>query len=592
MSWTVSVIVVCALLAIFTGWLEYKRTDRSRLFWRILALLMAIIALACIALPIAYTGETHATGDAVLLTENYNIDSLNQGSYKTIFTMDKDIKKSYPKAVLLSGVADINTLNPAVKQLYVLGYGLDNTELEQLTVPVIYNAPVIPPGVIAVNWQQQLKTGELLSVQGRYNNTTSKPVKLVLKGLNTSLDSVDIAAGKISDFELTATPKIAGRISYNLFAIDGKDTLEKDPIPVITEAAKTIKVLMLSASPDFESKFLKNWLSENGYAVAARASISRDKTSQDFVNMDKQPLDHLTSALLNKFDVVIGDLSALKSLSPAENSALKQEVEQNGLGVIIRADSSGKAVSWLDNDFKVNTPSSKSLSVPLIIQGQKSKTSPLIIDPSYITDRGSIQNLVFDGQNHVLAGNSLSGEGKLVFTTLRNTYTWELAGSSKDYSALWSLLISKSARKQTPVVGWSIRNGIATVNEPVSLQLQSGTLPTSIAIDNANVSPEQNASIPYEWNISYWPSKFGWHQTAMPGNGPSWWYAYQKNDWKVIKNLKKIADTKKYSDNRGIIATGEKQTDTKARIEVPKAFFYILLLLACTFLWVERKLTI
>lgn len=586
------IIIICLVLAVFTGWLEYRRADRSRLLWRILALLVAIIALACIALPIAYTGKTYATGDAVLLTENYNTDSLNHSGYQMIFTLDKDIKKSYPKAVLLSGAADINTFNPAIKQLHIAGYGLDNAELEQLTVPVIYIAPAVPQGVIAINWQQQLKTGDLLQIQGKYNNLSSKTIKLVLKGLNTSLDSVAIAAGKVSDFELNATPKITGRVSYALLAIVGKDTLEKEPIPVMVEAAKTIKVLMLSASPDFESKFLKNWLSENGYAIAARTSISTDKVSQDFVNMDKQPLDHLTPALLNKFDVVIGDLSTLKSLSPVENAALKREVEQNGLGVIIRADSSGKAASWLDNDFRVNSPSSKPLSVPLIIQGQKGKTSPLTIDPSYLTDRGSIQNLVFDGQNHVLAGNGLSGEGKLVFTTLRNTYTWELAGSGKDYSALWSLLISKAARKAPPVIGWSIQNGIATVNERVSLQLQSGTLPASISIDNANVSPEQSASIPYEWNISYWPSKFGWHQTSMPGNGPSWWYAYQKNDWKGIKNLKKMADTKKYSDNRGVITTGGKQTDTKARIEVPKALFYILLLLACTFLWVEHKLTV
>jgi hypothetical protein len=42
---------------------------------------------------------------------------------------------------------------------------------------------------------------------------------------------------------------------------------------------------MLSASPDFESKFLKNWLSENGYAVALRSAISKDKFNSEYINI-------------------------------------------------------------------------------------------------------------------------------------------------------------------------------------------------------------------------------------------------------------------------------------------------------------------
>jgi len=594
MSWTLTVVVVCLLLAALTGWLEYKRAHRNRLTWRILVLFVALAALACIALPLTYHGKIQTLGDndAVLLTENYNADSINHGGYKMIFTPDKDVKRTYPKAILLSGINDINNSYPAVKQLHILGYGLDDADLKQLNIPVTFTPPAIPAGIQSINWQQQLKTGDQLQVQGRYNNTSSKTIKLVLKGLNTSLDSTNAVANKVSDFELTATPKITGQAACTLLAINGKDTLEKETIPISIEAAKPVKVLILSASPDFESKFLKDWLSQNGYAIAAMASISKDKTSQDFVNMEKQPLDNLSTALLNKFDVIISDLSALKSLSAAENAALKQQVEQNGLGIIIRADSAGKSASWLDDSFRVNAISSKTVSVPLLIQGQKGKTAPLTIDPSYITDRGNIQNLVFDTQNHLLASTGLSGEGKLVFTMLRNTYTWQLAGDSKDYTALWSLLISKAARKLPTVSGWSVADGIATVNEPLVLQLQSGTNPAAISINNAIVSPAQNAAIAYNWNVTYWPSKFGWHQTIMPDNVPAWWYVYQKNDWKSIKNLKKIADTKKYSDNRGIIATTGKQTGAGARIEVPKAIFYIILLAACTFLWVEHRLTI
>ncbi|MDB5111945.1 MAG: hypothetical protein JWR67_3059 [Mucilaginibacter sp.] len=590
MSWTISVIIICLLLLTFTIWLEYRRDNRSRLAWRIIAILIAVAALACIALPITYQGKAKISKDtdAVLLTEDYDTDSISTG-YKIIFTIDKEIKRAYPKATLLTGIQDIPTAYPNVKQLHIVGYGLEKAELQQINIPVTYTPPAAPQNILAANWQQNLKAGDLLQVQGKFNNTSSKTVKLILRGLNTSLDSLNIPTGKITDFELTTTPKITGRAAYTLLALIGKDTIEKENIPVAVEPAKPVKVLMLSASPDFESKFLKNWLSQNGYVIAARATITKDKISQDFVNMEKQSLAQLSPALLNKFDVVVGDLSTLKALSAPESAALKQQV-QNGLGIIIRADSSGKETSWLQNDFRVSTVSSKTLSVPLLLQGQKRKTLPINIEPSYISDRNNIQNLVFDPQNHILASSTLSGEGKLVFTTLHTTYTWVLAGSGKDYTALWSLLISKAARKTQPVSNWTTESAIAAVDEPVILQLQSSTAPGKLIMNHSIVGAEQNPFIAYEWNATYWPQNSGWQITKNGAGAPSWWYSYQKNSWAGIKNFKKITETKNYLDNVSKFQTVTKQIQQSASIEVPKMYFYLLLLASCTFLWVERKL--
>jgi hypothetical protein len=153
-------------------------------------------------------------------------------------------------------------------------------------------------------------------------------------------------------------------------------------------------------------------------------------------------------------------------------------------------------------------------------------------------------------------------------------------------------LINKAARKSPPIGGWSINDGIATINEPAVLQFQNGTLPTPISINNEIISPTQSSTTPYNWNINYWPSKIGWNQAVSSNAGASWLFVYQKSDWKGIKNLKKMADTKNYSYNRGIISSVSKQIQAKASIEVSKTFFYIILLLACIFLWVERKLSI
>jgi hypothetical protein len=65
-------------------------------------------------------------------------------------------------------------------------------------------------------------------------------------------------------------------------------------IPVFVESQATLKVLILSSSPDFENKFLKNWLFENQYVCAVRSAISKNKFSTEFLNSTKINLDQIT----------------------------------------------------------------------------------------------------------------------------------------------------------------------------------------------------------------------------------------------------------------------------------------------------------
>ncbi|MDB4918040.1 hypothetical protein [Mucilaginibacter sp.] len=595
MAWKLTVVIICVLLSIVTVWLEYRRSNRSRLVWRITFLLLAIVSLACLTLPVTYQSKNDVPEweDAILLTPGFNIDSLSSTGRKLIFTTDKAVLKTYPKAVFLNTIQNLNTLYPAVKRLLILGYGLDNDdELQHLNnIPVTFHAPPVPNGIVAINWQKQLKSGELLQVQGKFNNTSTQPIKLIFKGLNTPLDSVNILAGKITDFELTTVPKTLGNVAYNLLALAGKDTIENENVPVIIEYPQQAKVLILTSSPDFETRFLKNWLGQNGYAVATRETISKGKVTEDFVNIEKQSLEHLSAALLNKFDLVIGDLSTLKTLNSSENLTLRQQISQNGLGIIIRSDSLSKDASWLQNNFRVNTYASKiQLTVPLIIQNQRSKTAPLNIDPTYIIGNNNLQNLVFDLQNHILVSSAINGTGKLIFTTLPNTYTWQLNGNTRDYAALWSTLINKAARRLPSEQNFAATSVIPSVEMPVQLQVQSGLLPTQLSVNNISLAPTQNSVIPYKWKFDYWPQSFGWQRTILNSKISYLWYYYQKNEWELLKNLVKSEKTRKYLEKSAKYLSVTKQIQNFAIVNVPKMYFYSILIAACAFLWIERKL--
>ncbi len=58
MNWTILVLLICLLLAVFVLWKEVIRVNKARLLWRIVASVFAVIAIACFALPIGYEGQT------------------------------------------------------------------------------------------------------------------------------------------------------------------------------------------------------------------------------------------------------------------------------------------------------------------------------------------------------------------------------------------------------------------------------------------------------------------------------------------------------------------------------------------------------
>lgn len=588
MNWTVIVLVICCLLAAFAVWKEYKRAARAYLVLRIAACLLSIIALACIVLPVSYTKDTTGFDNhsVILLTKGFEPDSLKSYKNNKLYTADKAIKKAYPKANLIR-LDELKNDSPAITQLQVFGYGLSENELSFLNyIPVVFHPASSPGGITSINWNRKLNAGETLKVQGKYKNDRSQPVKLLLRGLNTQLDTITIAPKSYIDFELNTVPKNEGRVVYNLETIAGKDTISNESLPVEIEPVKPLKVLVLSASPDFETRFLKNWLSENGFSVAVRSAISKDKFSSEYVNMQPLPVERLNAALLDKFDLVIGDLSVLKT----ESALLKQQVTQKGLGVIIRADSITKTASWLQNDFPVERLNTKEPPmVNLFIKDRKVKSAGLKLDPIFLRIQPGTQPLIRDVQNRIVANSSLAGEGRLVFTTVNNTFNWVLAGDKDDYEAFWSLLISNAARKSPVTEEWSVVNQLPVLNEPVSLQLATSVSPGQILVDRTAVAPLQNSAVAFEWGSTYWPSFTGWHSIKQNNGQVAWWYVFNEDEWQGVRASKKIASTQQYTETYTANTSVTKPIHQKLRIEVPKIYFYLLLLMACTFLWVEGK---
>jgi hypothetical protein len=576
-NWIYIVYALCLFMAVLFVWMEYRRAGKRFLLLRIAAVFIAVAALACIILPIKYNSVVakNSGRQTTLLTAGFDADSLPNGVDTAMVTMDGSVKKAYPKVKLMSGLDEISKAGP----LHIYGEGLTQDELMQLdTLPVTFHAAKTPDGVSAVSWSNRLKAGEALHVQGGYNNTLAQKIKLVLTGLNTGLDSVTLPPNAQSTFELSAIPKATGKMVFILKA----DTALLGSLPVQVEAVKPLKILMLTASPDFESKFLKNWLTENGYSVALRSAISKGKFNSEYINISQFNLDKLSAQTLAQFDVVIGDLSVLSSLSSIESNVLKQAVANKGMGLIVRADSAGKA-SWLQRQFPVDRASGKEPAPSsLTINGNKSGSDKLFYGSGHIIYRDGTQPLV-KTKERVLAGSALYGSGRIVFTTLNNTFSWMLGGNKKDYTALWATLINKAARRNEEPENDIQFSSLPVAKQPVILQVSQGNA-SPIIINNELMAPAQSPAVPFEWVVTYRPSSAGWKNLKQGS-----WFAYSQNDWKSLRSAEKISATKKYAALHPNSQIVTKQIQQKVWIDIPKLYFYILLLAACTFLWIETK---
>src|SRR5476651_741921 len=109
MTWNVIVAIIGLALLVLLVWKEVRRISKSNLVLRVIAVVMAVAALACIAIPLTYqTGQTVSDKhEAVLLTDGFNTDSLKKHPDVPVFTTSSQIKKEYPTSVLLNTLTEI-----------------------------------------------------------------------------------------------------------------------------------------------------------------------------------------------------------------------------------------------------------------------------------------------------------------------------------------------------------------------------------------------------------------------------------------------------------------------------------------------------
>lgn len=421
------------------------------------------------------------------------------------------------------------------------------TDEKPLATPTVEN--VLPPyGITSCNWPLQVTAGGELEVNGIYHNRNGKKLKLLLSGFDTPMDSTVLEGKGPQSFSLRTRPAHKGRALYRITVLEGQHVLEQEPLPVEVLPGEKLQVLLLSSSPDFEDRFLADWLAQQSYPVASRSLISRNQYATRFLNLPQQPLD------MSKFDVIIADAAAML---PAERLQVNRRVEEDGAGLLIKQDSTGLHPQ----------------PVKLQVLGEERYIDPLPLDPATHLTAAGMLPLVKDSAGHTYTAIKLQGMGRVVHTAIHNTYTWQLNGHSAAYEQYWSALLQQLARKNRQQERWRFTPAITRVNEPLSVQLQTPFAGgPKIVQSDVILAPGASPVQPNTWLAACWPSEKGWVQFKTE-HSDRWVYVFGQDDWKHTYHAN-VLNTQEISEKRSMI----------------KWWLIIPLLFSLVFLWVERKL--
>ena len=585
-------IISAAAFFIFLFYKEIKRVNRDRLFLRLFAVLAAVSALVLLIFPIKYKVQGNTKSyELNLLTRGMDFSQLKDSTY---FTTDSSVLRSAGIKHLkyIPDLAYYLQVHQEISHLKVKGFGLSSEELKGLKNYAFDFQPAPSlEGIISCSWPRSLKQTALLDIQGVYNNTGEKPVKLLLQGLGLKLDSIVVSGHTQQNFSLKSPARQLGRTVYSLIAFRGTDTLQQEPIPFQVTALPKLKLLILSSFPDFEYKFLKNWLYENKYQVVYRTRISKDKFSVDELNTSAVNAEVLNTTLLDKFDLVIADDEELSRLDPGTVSSLRMAVSK-GLGLLVRMNDS-KALSVFTKKFKFyKTTDSGAKSLKPAFTGE-APMHPIPGSPGfYIQAQAGEQPLVKDENERVILSSALYGNGKLGVSTVAATYNWTLSGEQSDYAKFWSGAISKLVRKDEGTSDWNIIPVLPVTGQQSTIvyQTKSTSVIPELIIDQKKLSSTQHLALPFVWKAVFWAEHLGWNELKIDNTAPDYFFVYSNEDWIAFKEQQRLLENLSYVKKSDLNVKTEGIRSEKMEKEVSSWWFFALFLISVAYIWFETKL--
>ena len=574
------------------------RRPRQRQRWvRAGAGAVAAGALWLIAFPPMHRlAAAHA--EAILLTGGYQPDTLRLllrrlGAGTPVWRYGAAAPPT--KARPLSSLLDLAEQRPALHRLHIVGQGLSESELRVLgSMPVQQHPPMAFTGFRTAFWKQKLALGEVLHVEGTVASPGgSKPAWVYLRAAGTVRDSVRLPAGT-GAFLLRYQPKTTGLALYELLLRRAGQPQVVEPVPVEVTPSPLPAVLLLTATPSFEFKFLKNYLAEAHYPVALRITISRGLVQTDFVNQPAVALNTLTPALLTHYSILIADAPTLTGLSGAEVRTLQSAISTGRLGLIVLANGTGlPRATPARTDFAV-LPRAAAQAVPQGLTWPDAPAEARAAIPAQLRPAPALHPLVTGPGQALVAASRRFGLGFVVVSVVPETFQWALQDRTPVYASFWNWLLTAATPPAQPAATWHATPRWPRPHQPLTLHLAAAlpeAQPTVGALAGGpavRLALRQDTRLP-EWSTAqFWPAAAGWHQVHGPGRTTHSFYVFPATAWQGPE-LQERQQAMEMRASTAVAALGPQAIDA-VQVPWPAAWFFGLFLLAAGYLWLEEKL--
>ncbi len=569
---SITIIIVVALpFFLFFVYKEFQRKQKFLVF-RIVALTLMVMSMLGLLFRPTYKEEKNSEA-IILLTKGYQpskVDSIVKTSPKLKIIRTKEASPYSNSSILNSWHELINE-----NIFCVIGEGVPSHALELLHhkpfqfIPSSTAAGVtklIVPNTINVNVQTQ--------IQGTFNAIVKTKLKLI--GPDGVKDSIVLDRGKVP-FSLTFTPKQPGKFIYSFVTETGSTFTERLPIEVLPE--KQLRILFIQKFPTAEVRFLKNFLSEKNHQAVLRYQTSKSNFSYEYANTTRTRINNLHSDLLASFDLLFIDQKSYDELSLVEKTDLEKSIN-NGLGVlfILNDSKAGVLNEFLPTKSKISSRDTAHLRL-----SSHSYTLPVL--PIELSNDASII-AVTKNKNRTLSGYFFSGEGKIGFQFIQETYRLCIAGNTDDYSSLWTALLTNTARAQRSNFKLKLITPFPYYrNEPINVAAISAGPQPLLYADSVRIPMKENALVDDYWTGRNWAEKIGWHQFYIAQDStPLNYFVSDTSEWKSLK----IYNQRK--DNMILHTDLISRKEVIQQVGVPKLVFYFIFLFSSAFLWLAPKI--
>jgi hypothetical protein len=623
-----SVSILLLMLGLFiSGYFAKQRLKHKN--FRLAAVLVVNTVAALMVIGLAFDIQIISNQFSVtyLVTKGTTPQQLQKiDRQQSIFVIREAVKSIddnniLDSATLLDMPSQLLFYQPTFGNLHVLGDGLSSAQWQDMqllmgeafaNIAVTFTPSKPTIGLVNMQWSRERVVGQFIEVNGQLQGTGEFAADTIyqlnlLDPVGQIVETIRLKAAE--RFTLNFPAKTTGQWVYRLQLNKPGDVtlLADEPIAFSVTQPAPVRMLIKQSAPSFETRQLKNWAAAFGSQIRVLTKISQNKDIQQNINLSAKTLQHSASPFseqsLAYFDWLLIDGRALLSLSVQQMHALQIAIKK-GLGVYIVADNElvnawpVPALNWLLDIHMQPLDVANYSAIPYWPQSNIDQAIPLVRATISSAD-GSY--LVQNNDGRILVSRSKIGSGHVAMSLINTTYGWQTSGLTEQYSHYWQNVIYSLARPKHPLYWLNTQSDrLLLVNQPLQKCLLGGSA-SGIAFHNQNTQPSlltQDVLPTEQQCLTIWPTKEGWHKLAWWQNTAiantqddhnalidTWFYAHGEQDWPAWQQTQKQQASQNMATQHNT-----QPLNTPSVKSLDKDWFWGLLVLSMSLLWLERKL--